>query len=85
MFYGHDVWSGGWLMLLWMFIFWGGLALLATWVLRGLFVTAGPGHPTGTRSAQDIASERYARGEISREEFTELVQDLKSATQKSDV
>ena len=56
MWYGHDVWSGGWLMLLWMFIFWGGLALLAIWVLRTVFVTTRPGHPTGTRSAQDIAN-----------------------------
>ena len=85
MWYGHEVWSGGWLMLLWMFIFWGGLALLAIWALRAVFVTTRPGYPTGTRSAQDIVNERYARGEISREEFTELVQDLKNTTQRSDI
>jgi uncharacterized membrane protein len=68
-------------MFVWMLIFWGGLGLLAIWALSALFGAARPGVSPTTRSPQDIAKERYARGDISREEFTEIVQSLKELNQ----
>lgn len=62
----------GWLVgLLWMLVFWGGLAFLIVWVVKQL--SRGPGRP-GT--ALDIAKERYARGEISREQYEQFKADL---------
>ena len=64
-------WMGGGLMMLMMLIFWGGLLALLIFAVRGSFGSrASPGE--GTRRAPDakeILSERFARGEISEEEF----------------
>ena len=58
--------------LLLMVFFWAGLIALAVWPVRGLFPTAGqtPSAPTDRGpSAREILDRRYARGEISREEY----------------
>ena len=59
----------GWFGLLFMFLFWGGLIVLAIWLVRALFpqtnVPASQQEPT----AIEILNLRYARGEISREEY----------------
>jgi putative membrane protein len=82
MFYGHGFGGGDWLMLLLMFLFWGGLITLVIWGLRALFATAQPGQsPAPTRSPLDMAKERFARGDISREEFTEITHTLKESNQ----
>ncbi len=63
----------GWWMILWMVVFWGGLIVLIVWGARKL---------TGCCSTQkqnnplDIAKERYAKGEISKEQFDQLKKDL---------
>ena len=70
-------WGGfgfGWVILV---IFWaliiGGVAALLVWLFqRGRPVGAGP---TGGR-ALEILRERYARGEITREEFERMRHDL---------
>ncbi|WP_291300100.1 SHOCT domain-containing protein [Desulfosporosinus sp. BICA1-9] len=36
-------------------------------------------HPSRTHTVQDILSERYARGEIDREEYLERKQELSGA------
>jgi putative membrane protein len=78
MFHDFGWWGGGWLMLLWMFLFWGGLITLGLWGLRVLFANSSPGLPPSSgRTPFEIAQERYARGDISREEFIKIVQDLK--------
>ena len=65
----------GWWMLfggIWMLLFWGAIIWLIVW---------GVGQLTGgSRRDEDtpleIARRRYARGEITREEFEKLRQDL---------
>jgi putative membrane protein len=63
-------------MMLLMMLFWllllVGLALIIVWVVARLR-TQGPGFG---ESALDILSRRYARGEISREEYERMKQEL---------
>ena len=77
MFHMWDVSSGmGWWMAfggLWMVVFWGGLIALIAWGVARL--TRG-GDSTPKRNPLDMAKERYAKGEISREEFEQIKKDL---------
>ncbi|OGO00800.1 MAG: hypothetical protein A2Y90_03765, partial [Chloroflexi bacterium RBG_13_52_12] len=70
----HDF--GGWWMAfgaLWMVVFWGGLIALIVWGIRKLTGHSGASGRTGPL---DIARERYARGEISREQLEQIKKDL---------
>jgi uncharacterized membrane protein len=53
-----------------------GILIWALW--RNLSEHLGSGNDTASsgRSAREIAQERYARGEISREEFLDITNDL---------
>lgn len=72
-------WNGwGWGMGLAMFfgiIFWGAIIALIVWVVirltRHTATTGG-----GKQNPLDIARERYARGEISKEQFEQIKKDL---------
>jgi putative membrane protein len=67
-------WDVGWWWLampIGMIIFWGGIIALVVWAIRQF--TGGRG---GVGHAVDIARTRYAKGEISREEFERLRRDL---------
>ena len=72
-----DVSSGmGWWMMfggLWMLIFWGGLIALIVW---GITKLSGRGGTTSKHDPLDVAKDRYAKGEITREEFEQLKKDL---------
>ena len=74
--------GGGWWMLaggLFMLLFWGGIVFLCVWGFSRLFGHGGCCSPmtTSTRgSPVDIAKERYARGEITKEQFEQLKKDL---------
>ncbi|MHB1415109.1 MAG: SHOCT domain-containing protein [Chloroflexota bacterium] len=62
-----------------MLVFWGlligGAVFLVVWLLRrGSPAAAGP--PPGERRDLEILRERYARGEISRDEYEEMRRDL---------
>ncbi len=65
----------GWGMgfgLLFMLLFWGALIALGVWLVRALFPPAGqpPAPPSGRDlNAREILDRRFARGEISREEY----------------
>lgn len=66
----------GWWMVfgwVWMVIFWGGLIALIVWGVKKL---SERGSPTPKSHPLDVAQERYAKGEISREEFDQLKKDL---------
>ncbi len=62
---------GGWMIIVWVIVIglvvWGVIALT-----RHGSSTSGSGH----KSPMDIARERYARGEITKEEFDRIKQDL---------
>lgn len=58
---------------LWMLVFWGGLIALIVW---GVAKLSGRGGTTPKRDPLDVAKERYAKGEISREEFEQIKKDL---------
>jgi putative membrane protein len=62
----------GWL---WMIVFWGAVIALVVWVVRRISQSASttPGSPA---SPMEIARVRYARGEITREEFEDLKRAL---------
>jgi len=69
----HDM--DGWWMVwggLMMLLFWGGLIALVVWVVRS-FVN--PDHEGGDESLA-IARRRYASGEITREQYEQLREDL---------
>jgi putative membrane protein len=63
---------GGWL---WMVVFWGGLVALVVWGIRAATRPRG-GEGEHRPSPLDIAKERYARGEISREQYEEMRRTL---------
>jgi len=74
MWYMHE--GMGWWMAFggaWMLIFWGGLIALIVW---GITKLSGRVDSTPKRDPLDVAKERYAKGEIPREEFEQLKKDL---------
>ncbi|CUH95352.1 hypothetical protein P22_1422 [Propionispora sp. 2/2-37] len=75
---GAGGWFGGGIfMMLPMLIFWG-LILWGGFILgRKLILVSQENRPAGeSRTALEILKERYAKGEISREEFEKMKQDL---------
>lgn len=78
---GGMMWGwGGWLWGVIMLVFWllvlTGIALLIVWAVRQF----GHGGPTstggGTSRALEILQERYARGEITREQYEQMRRDI---------
>ncbi len=69
--------SFGWLAMLFgglfMIVFWGGLIALIVW---GVIRLTKRTDSTPTHSPLDIAKERYARGEINKEQFEQIKKDL---------
>jgi len=57
----------------WMVLFWGGLIALVIW---GIVKLSRRDNPASERDPLDLAKERYAKGEISKEEFERLRKDL---------
>lgn len=66
---------GWWIIFgsLFMIIFWGGLIALIVWTMTK---QNRRGETTQKHSLLDVVRERYAKGEISREEFEQLKKDL---------
>lgn len=79
--YGYGL-DGGWMgmgigmigtLLFWLLIIFG-IVVLVKWLAR----SQGPTGVPPAKSALDILKERYARGEIEREEFEQKKRDLSS-------
>ncbi len=74
MFTGFGMGLGGGLM---MVLVWGGLILLAVWLVKSLFPTnSHTPHPYQGTNAIEILNQRYARGEITREQYEVFKHDL---------
>lgn len=74
MWYFHE--GMGWWMVfggIWVVIFWGGLIALIIW---GVNLFSRRDVSSHKQNPLDHAKERYARGEISREEFERIKKDL---------
>lgn len=74
---GYGVGMGvlGWL---WMLLFWGGLIVLAIWLIGQLFPAAKnqsrlSNEPT---SALEILKARYAKGELTQEQYQEMLHTI---------
>ncbi|NQU13805.1 MAG: SHOCT domain-containing protein [Desulfobacteraceae bacterium] len=72
-------WGMGWFGMIFMIIFWGliitGIVLLIRWLIQTTGSRGQSGVGTGSK-AMDILEERYARGEITRDEFESMKKDL---------
>jgi len=69
---GWDMGSGWWIvMVVMMVLFWGAIIAVVVWGIRQF-----TGDRRRDRSALDIAKERLARGEITKEEFDRIRSDL---------
>jgi putative membrane protein len=67
--------------LVFMFLFWGGLILLAVWLVRAIFSSSTrhnspPLRSNNAQTAQEILVQRYARGEITRDQYEIMKQDI---------
>jgi len=61
-------WHGGW-GIFWMVVFWGAILGVVVWAIAAAARRGSGGPPE--RTARDILEERFARGEISKDEFEE--------------
>ena len=64
----------GWLMALTMLLFWAGVLALLIWGAVNLLPNRAPG---AELDAVEIVRQRFARGEISREEYQQVVETLR--------
>ena len=67
--WANDGWAGWFAMAIMMVVFWGGVIAVIVLLFRGRGADQGaPSSPRGP-SATEILDERFARGEIDREEY----------------
>ena len=71
----------GWIGLILNLVFWvgliAGLILLVVWAIRRARVPAATGsHANGQPTANEILKAKYARGEITREQYQLMKQDI---------
>jgi putative membrane protein len=72
--YGYmSMW--GWL---WMLLFWSGLIVLVIWLISRLFPTTKQqdSHSDTPPSAREVLDMRYARGELTQEQYQQMRQTL---------
>ncbi len=75
-----NTWGGWWagmiIMMVVMVIFWGGIIALIVWAIVRFTRRASGGDITERRSPLEIARERYAKGEITKEQYEKIKADL---------
>ncbi len=62
-----------------MLIFWTGIILLSVWIIRTLFqITDNPANSNNLSptTPKEILDQRYSRGEITREQYELMKQDI---------
>lgn len=80
-YWGNWMWGWSLVGMLWMILFWGliigGIVLLVRWIADGAGRRRTDGGGAPEETPLDILKKRYARGEISKEEFERMKEDLK--------
>jgi len=66
------------LMMLIMLLFWVAIIVGSVWLVRWAWTRSRPDHSEGA-DAMEVASRRYARGELTREEYRRLRDELTSS------
>jgi len=74
MFGGYGLMGYGGMGMIFMFLFWGGIIALVIFSIRQGTRKASPEYQ---ETPVEIVKNRYARGEISREEFDRIISELK--------
>ncbi|MDA8188591.1 MAG: SHOCT domain-containing protein [Dehalococcoidales bacterium] len=69
-------WGFGLLGPVTMILFWGGIVALIVWTVRAASPRANDARTTGS-NALEILQQRYARGEITKEEFETIRKDIR--------
>jgi putative membrane protein len=64
-----DGWNGGWAGIVWMVLFWAVILAVLYFIVRS--VGGSEARAGRARDAMEILDERFARGEISEEEYME--------------
>jgi putative membrane protein len=68
--------GGGWMMLFWILLATAAIALVV-WAIARAASQSSPAAGTPPARAEEILRERYARGEITREQFDQMLGDLR--------
>jgi len=63
-------------MLFFMLLFWGLLIFLTVWLVKVLFGNQRPKEQDHPLNSREILAQRYARGEITREQYELMKQDI---------
>ena len=70
----------GWWMVfggIWIVLFWGAIIVLVVWGIKKIVGRGGSGSgAAGQPTPLDIARDRYAKGDITREQFEQMKKDL---------
>jgi putative membrane protein len=69
-------WGFGYFGMIMMVVFWGLLIAGGVWVAKVIFSSGTGQHLPSPPAARDILDQRYARGELTREQYELMKQDL---------
>jgi len=76
--HGFDGFGGGWMMILWWVLIIVAIISLVRWGISFSAVRRGQSQQSKSKNALEILKERYARGEIDKDEYERKKKDLLS-------